>query len=88
MDEIQQIKTELENIKKRNLKVEIDKAWETSLMRKIIIIVLTYFTVVLFFYFANLPNPFVNSIVPAIGFILSSLSLPYFKKLWIKNKSI
>jgi len=71
-------------IEKRNKKVEIDKAWETSLTRKIIIALLTYFVIVLFFYFAELPKPFINSIVPALGFMLSTLSMPYFKKLWIK----
>ena len=63
-------------IEDRNKRVELDKAWETSWTRRGIIIVLTYFVVVLFFYFANLPNPFVNSIVPTLGFVLSTLSLP------------
>jgi len=38
----------------------------------------------LFFYFASLPYPFVNSIVPAVAFVLSTLSLPIFKKIWLK----
>ncbi len=71
-------------IEERNKKVELDKAWETSLSRKLIIAILTYATIVLFFIAANLPKPFINSIVPSIGFILSTLSLPYFKKMWIK----
>lgn len=65
-------------------KVELDKAWETSLSRKIIIAVLTYATIVLFFFVAQLPKPFINSIVPTAGFVLSTLSLPFFKRLWIK----
>ena len=79
------LKKEVELIKKRNLRVEGDKAWETSLSRKLIIFVLTYFVIVLFFYFAGLPKPFVNSIVPAVGFALSTLSLPLFKKMWLKQ---
>ncbi|MFT4303944.1 MAG: hypothetical protein ACMXYG_05230 [Candidatus Woesearchaeota archaeon] len=74
----------LKNIEKRNKKVELDKAWEISWSRKILIAVLTYLTIVLFFFIANLPNPFINSIVPTTGFVLSTLSLPYFKKIWIK----
>lgn len=74
----------LEAIEQRNKKVEIDKAWETSWSRKIIIAVLTYAVIVLFFYVAQLPKPFINSIVPTTGFVLSTLSLPFFKKLWIK----
>jgi len=77
------IKKEIEIIKQRNKRVEADKAWETSLARKIIIAVLTYIVIVVFFYFAGLPKPFTNSIVPTLAFILSTLTLPFFKKLWL-----
>lgn len=73
-------------IEERNNRVEKDKAWETSLTRKIIILLLTYTVVVLFFFTAKLPQPFVNAIVPALGFALSTLALPYVKNLWVKNK--
>ena len=72
---------ELEEIKERNKRVEADKAWETSLSRKVIIAILTYLVVVLFFYSAEFSRPFTTAIVPTIGFILSTLSIPLFKKL-------
>ncbi len=78
------LEKEILTIKKRNKRVETDKAWETSITRKIIIAILTYFVIVLFFFFAGLPKPFINSIVPTAGFVFSTLSLPHFKKLWIK----
>ena len=78
------IEKRLNAIEQRNRKVEVDKAWETSLSRKIIIAVLTYAIIVLFFLVAQLPKPFINSIVPTAGFVLSTLSLPFLKKLWIK----
>ena len=74
----------VEAIERRNKRVELDKAWETSWSRKIIIVVLTYVTIVLFFFVAQLPKPFINSIVPTAAFVLSTLSLPFFKKLWAK----
>jgi len=80
------IEKRLNTIEQRNKKVELDKAWETSFTRKIIITVLTYITIVLFFFVAKLPKPFINSIVPTAGFVISTLSLPFFKRLWIKNK--
>jgi len=55
---------------KRNKKVELDKAWETSWTRRIIIAILTYLTITLFFYFTHLQKPFINSIVPTLGFLL------------------
>lgn len=85
MEELHQLKNEIEELKKRNARVEMDKAWETSLTRKILVAVLTYIVVVLFFYFAELPKPFLNAIVPTLGFILSTLSVSYFKKLWIEK---
>ena len=83
--DIMDIKKEIKKIKNRNKKVEANKAWETSFARKIIIAIITYLTVVSFFIVANLPNPFVNSIVPTIGFLLSTLGLDIFKKIWIKK---
>jgi len=80
------LKKEIQLIKERNTRVELDKAWETSLTRKIAIAGLTYFVIVIFFYFAELPKPFINSIVPALAFLLSTLTLNFFKKIWIKNK--
>jgi hypothetical protein len=79
-----EIEKRLNAIEQRNKRVELDKAWETSFARKIIITLLTYITIVLFFLIAQLPKPFVNSIVPTAGFVLSTLSLPFFKRMWIK----
>jgi len=79
------LETRIKKIEQRNQKVELDKAWETSRTRKILIAVMTYITIVLFFHVAELPKPFVNSIVPTVGFVLSTLSLPYFKNIWIKK---
>lgn len=80
------IETRLKIIENRNQKVELEKAWETSWSRKISIAILTYLTIVLFFMVAQLPEPFINSIVPTSGFILSTLSLPFLKRIWIKHR--
>lgn len=85
MENFEQLKREIETIKTRNKKVEADKAWETSFSRKVLIAILTYFVVVLFFFVANLAKPFVNAIVPTLGFILSTLTVPIFKKFWLNK---
>lgn len=79
------MKKEIIDIKERNRRVEMDKAWETSKTRKFIIAITTYFFVVIFLYLINAPYPFLNAFIPVIGFILSTLTLPFFKKIWIKN---
>lgn len=77
------IEKELENIKKRNKKVELDKAWETSWTRKICIMVLTYIVVIIYSYFITKYNTvLLSSLVPVIGFTLSTLSLKYIRKIW------
>lgn len=86
MDELQELKNEIIEIKKRNARVEADKAWETSLLRKILVAILTYAVIVLFFVVAELPKPLANAIVPTLGFLLSTLSVSFFKTLWLKNK--
>jgi len=86
MNEIEQIKKDIQEIKERNARVEMDKGWETSWFRRILIAVLTYLVVVLFFFFARLPKPFLNAIVPTLAFALSTISIPFFKKLWMGRK--
>ncbi len=82
-----ELEKEIKKVKVRNKRVEADKAWETSFIRRFLVAVLTYFVIVLFFYFAELPKPFVNSIVPALAFLLSTLTLSFFKKIWMKRYS-
>ncbi len=81
------MKKRIEAIEQRNKRVELDKAWETSWSRIVLIAIFTYITIVLFFFVASLPKPFINSIVPTTGFVLSTLSLPFFKRIWIKQVS-
>lgn len=86
MPTLEELHCEIEKIKVRNERVEADKAWETSWARKMIIAIFTYFVMVVFFYFAKLPRPFMNAIVPSIAFIISTLTISVFKQMWIKNK--
>jgi len=79
------IENEIKAIKERNKRVEANKAWEVSKTRKVLIAIFTYILIVLFFWFAGLTNPFVNAIVPTVGFVLSTLSLPYFKNYWVRK---
>jgi hypothetical protein len=86
MPTIEELQFEIEEIKKRNQRVETDKDWETSTTRKIVVAILTYIVIVAFFFFAGLPKPFVNAIVPAIAFVLSTLTVAIFKKWWLKSR--
>lgn len=79
------MKKQLTVIQKRNERVEADKAWETSITRRGIIAILTYVIIVIFLIVIAAPNPFVNALIPVVGFILSTLGLSLFKKIWLKK---
>lgn len=76
----------IKKIEERNKKVELDKRWETSWTRKICTMVLTYIVVIIYSYIVrNYDNILLSSLVPVIGFTLSTLSLKIVRKIW-ENK--
>ena len=80
------LETEIKNIKARNARVELDKAWETSWTRRVCIMILTYIVVIVYsFTIQNVSNVFLSSLVPVIGFTLSTLSLKGVRKIWEKK---
>lgn len=76
----------LQTIEDRNRKVEADKAWETSSTRMFLLGTITYLVALIFLISTKLPQPFLNAIVPAIGFMLSIQTLPIAKRWWIKRR--
>ena len=81
------LEKEVAAIKARNKRVETDKAWETCWTRRVCIMVLTYAVVVLYsITISKVQNVWLSSLVPVIGFTLSTLSLGLVRKLWEKNR--
>lgn len=81
-----ELKNEIEKIKERNKKVELDKAWETSWVRRICICILTYIVVVIYsIMIKNVTSIWLSSLVPVIGFTLSTLSLKVVRNIWEKK---
>lgn len=69
--------------KEKNKRVELDKKLETSFTRRICIYILTYIVVIIYSYVVrNYDNILLSSLVPVIGFTLSTLSLRYVRKIW------
>ncbi len=84
-DRIQLLESELDIIKKRNTKVEADKSWETSSIRKVLVAITTYIIVVIVMYFLKLENIFVAALIPTAWFLLSTLSINIVKKIYIEK---
>ena len=82
------IEERIKIIEERNKRVELDKKWETCWTRKICIMILTYIVVIIYSYIVrNYDNVFLSSLVPVIGFTLSTLSLKQVRKIWEKKYS-
>lgn len=85
MKDIDELKEDIISIKERNKRVELDKKWETSYTRKVFICILTYLVVLIYSNMINKANNiFLSSLVPVIGFFLSTLSLKLIRKIWEK----
>ena len=75
---------EIKKLKERNIRVESDKDWETSITRRFVIALITYAIAVYFMYSIKVPDYFLNALVPTGGYLLSTLTIPVVKNIWIK----
>ena len=75
----------IRKIEERNSRVESDKAWETSYTRRGLLVLFTYLAIGFYMQAIAVPYPWLNAIVPAVAFMLSTLTLPFFKKVWLKH---
>lgn len=85
MDESQKLQDELSALKARNARVDADKAWETSLFRKVLILVITYILAAVVMWTIGVPNYFLSACIPTLGYFLSTLSLSVVKGWWVKR---
>lgn len=86
MDELLNINRRLQVIEERNKRVELDKKWEGSWARRVLLMLFTYLAIFLYFLAINIEQAYLNAVVPTIGFLLSTLTLPLFKRLWQKSQ--
>lgn len=84
MATLRQLEAEVKKIQQRNERVEADKTWEISYTRRTLLLVLTYVAIGLYLQVVGISKPWLNAIVPAVGFLLSTLMLPFFKRIWLK----
>ena len=73
---------EIEALKARNSRVEKDKAWEISWTRRLFIAAVTYIVAGIWLVQISDTNPWLKALVPAIGYLLSTLSIPVVKNWW------
>ena len=83
---MEDLEQRIKQIEDRNFRVELDKNWEKSWTRRILLAAFTYLAIGLYLDVIEISRPWINAIVPTIGFMISTLTMPYFKKVWLKNK--
>lgn len=81
---MESVEQRMQKIEERNQKVEMDKAWEISWTRRILLVVFTYLAIGIYMRAIDISRPWLNAVVPAVAFMLSTLTMPFFKKLWLK----
>jgi len=84
---MESIESRLAQIEERNKRVELDKAWETSWTRRILLTLVTYVLLGLYMWSIDIARPWLNSIVPAVGFMISTLTVPWMKQKWIDSQT-
>ena len=86
MSEISDIKKRLSKIEARNRRVESGKKWETSLSRRLLIFILTYFLIGIYMKYIGVSKAWLNALVPSFGFLFSTLTINWVKYLWISRQ--
>lgn len=74
-------------IEERNRRVGDDKAWETSWVRRWLIAAITYLCAVVLLSLLGHDGVLKHALVPVMGYLLSTLSLPVCKTLWLKHQT-
>lgn len=88
MKTLKELEKDIELIKSRNRKVELDKAWETSVIRRLFVSGSTYILMVIFMSVLSVEKPFVSAIIPAVAYLISTASLGMIKDVWLKKQQI
>ncbi len=86
MKTLKELEHDVAEIQSRNRKVELDKAWETSVLRRMFISVSTYVLMVVFMSALKVDKPLVSAIIPAIAYLISTFSLGMLKDEWLKKQ--
>jgi len=85
MASLQGLEAKVKGIEERNAKVEGDKAWEINYARRGLLTLFTYIAMGVYLQAIGVPDPWLNAVVPAVAFMLSTLTMPFFKRMWLEK---
>ena len=81
------LEQEIQSIKERNQRVEADKAWELSWIRRLFIAAVTYLAAGIWLTAIHDTYPWLKALIPAAAYILSTLTIPFVKSWWLRRRN-
>lgn len=81
-----ELEKEIESIKERNRRVELDKAWELSWTRRLFIAAVTYLAAAVWLLLIREKVAWLKALVPSGAYFLSTFSLPFIRRWWGSGK--
>ncbi len=85
MEASESLESRVAALEDRNKRVELDKAWETSWVRRLLVALLTYAVIASYLQLVVGISPWVNAVVPTAGFLMSTLALQVVKRKWVER---
>jgi hypothetical protein len=84
-ERLENLEAEVRLIQERNLRVSADKAWETSLFRVLAVSVMIYLVACFVLFMLGVESFLSSALIPAVGYFLSTQSLPPIKRWWMQK---
>ena len=79
---LRQLEFSVSEIRARNGRVELEKAWEQSRTRVVSIVIITYLLMSLVFWLIGNQMFLINALIPTLGYFISTQSLSFIKQRW------
>lgn len=79
------VEEEINALKARNARVDREKAWEVSAIRRICLLTLIFCVAWAFLAFLGIERAAFMALVPTLGYGISTLSLGLIKRWWLGN---
>jgi hypothetical protein len=83
-DALEEIRKEVGELRARNVRVEREKAWETSWTRRLVITGMTWLGAWVWLLGLGVDHAALQALVPSGAYAVSTLSIPVLRRWWIR----
>ena len=86
-DPVDELRRELAAIKERNVRVEREKAWETSWTRRLAIAAAIWVGAWAWMLTLDVEPAALHALVPSVAYVLSTFSVPFVREWWMRRNA-